>query len=161
MTVLSQLQLQVSLLRQGAELDRFSVKLTLLALLLLIVQPWLDFALWQVVCLMTCILLGLLQKYYALRVSFDVELFSNLAGELTQMSQSETDIDEKALTHALVRLDLALAEQGLIKRPAKTRTLAQRFEGAKRLLTRQMIYLFGQLAMMLGLIIAISLAHFA
>ncbi len=161
MTVLSQLQLQVSLLRQGAELDSFSVKLTLLALLLLIVQPWLDFALWQVVCLMTGVLLGLLQKYYALRVSLDAELFNNLTTELAQTTQSETDIDEKALTHALARLDLALAEQGLIKRPAKTRTLTQRFEGAKRLLTRQMIYLFGQLAMMLGLIIAISLAHFA
>ncbi|MCE2570881.1 hypothetical protein [Motilimonas eburnea] len=161
MTGFSQLQLQVSLLRQGAELDRFSVKLTLLALLLLIVQPWLNFALWQVICLMTGVLLGLLQKYYALRVSLDAELFSNLASELTQMSKSETDIDEKALTHALARLDLALAEQGLIKRPTKTRTLAQRCLGAKRLLKRQMIYLFGQLAMMLVLIIMTSLAHFA
>lgn len=161
MSTISLLQVQASLLRQGGQLDSLSVKLTLVSLVLLLLQQPLGFGLWQVVSLWLCIVLGLMQKYYALRVDFDAQLFSHLAAEIAQTSQSEAECGEQRLTAALAKLDQALVQQGLISCPDNTRALAPRCKGAKSLLKRQVMCLVGQLSTMLIMGMLASLALWA
>ena len=75
-----ELQVVASLLRRGRSLDQLSTGLTLLGVLFGLAQLLLAsisttcllLALWMIV-------LGLLQKYWALRVAFDADLFALLA----------------------------------------------------------------------------------
>ncbi|MCE0464701.1 hypothetical protein [Pseudomonas uvaldensis] len=131
-----------SLLRRGRSLDQFSTGLTLLAALLGLgqwllgrIDPWL--------LLFSAVLftLGVLQKYWALRVAFDADLFQRVA-DGTQPLVERT----QALDQALVALGLQPAGRG-------GRPWSERQNGALRLLRRQSLLLAAQVILTLGFIL--------
>lgn len=138
-----QLHAVASLLRRGHSLDQFSTGLTLLAALLGLGQwllgrmdPWL--------LLFSAVLftLGVLQKYWALRVAFDADLFQRVA-DGTQPLAERTE----ALDRALSALGLQPAERG-------GRLWTERSHGALRLLRRQSLLLAAQVIVTLGFILS-------
>jgi hypothetical protein len=123
-----------SLLRRGRALDRLSSVLTVLALIIglapllgVTAQP-----LSAVLCALL-VLLGIGQKYWALRVALDAELFQRLAERADQLAVQTIDLDQ-----ALVLLQLQPANQ-----PA--RSWHERSRGALGLLRRQVLCLLAQL----------------
>ena len=90
--------LTASLLRRGRSLDRLSTVFSLLALLIWLpgteIQRWLPWVVLGVV------LLGLVQKYWALRVAVDADLFAALA--------KRPDIEPAQMDTALLTLGLVL-----------------------------------------------------
>lgn len=75
-----ELQVVASLLRRGRSLDQLSTGLTVVGVLFGLAQ--LLMASISTICLLLSlwmIILGLLQKYWALRVAFDADLFALLA----------------------------------------------------------------------------------
>lgn len=123
-----------SLLRRGRTLDRLSTMISLLALLVWLgdgLQRWLP---WLVLCV---VLLGLAQKYWALRVEVDADLFAALA--------KRTDIQP-------AQIDAALLTLGLAREPLPPRDWAARSQGALRLLRHQTGWLAAQfMAALLGM----------
>ncbi len=127
------LKLVVNLLRRGRDLDRFSTVLTGVALLvglapLFGVTPSL-FAALLASALLFC---GLVQKYFALRVALDADLFTCLA-------QPPQAFDLKAEA-----LDSALYELGLQPAATGSRSLFERSRGALRLLRFQALWVCAQ-----------------
>lgn len=132
-----------SLLRRGHSLDQLSTGLTLLAALLGLGQ-WLMGSVnpWLLLSSITLFVLGVLQKYWALRVAFDADLFQRVA-DGTQPLAERT----QALDQALGALGLQPAERG-------GRSWAERKHGALRLLRRQSLLLATQVALTLSFILA-------
>lgn len=95
---------------------------------------------------------GVVQKYFALRVALDAQLFAFWATDWTAATPSETRVQ----TH-LKMLDTALIACGLVaKESAAARDLPSRVGGALRLLRRQLYALAAQLAA-LALVAAVLL----
>lgn len=122
-----------ALLRQGRLLDGCSSALLLLGAAFGLAQllgteqdPWL-----AAICL-GLVVVGLVQKYWALRVAFDAELFERL--------------DRLALDE----LDAALHGLGLLADGKGGRALGERCQGALRLLKRQALLLALQTLLLLG-----------
>lgn len=144
------LLLIASLLRRGRQLDQLSTGLTLLGLAggllpLLIGRGNLLMAL---PCVLL-ILLGLVQKYWAIRVALDAELFATLAADPTQRQARLAELDA-----ALVELHLQPATQAA--RPWDARIL-----GAWRLLRLQTLWLGVQLFLALIMILVVPWFSFA
>ncbi|PBD22722.1 hypothetical protein CLM86_36335, partial [Pseudomonas aeruginosa] len=117
------LALVAALLRRGRELDRLSAALTLLAIGLGLYQAvqgigWRYFA----AAMLAIALLGLWQKYWALRVALDAELFERFSRVGDRLEAQTQDLDR------------ALADLGLAGADAAGRTWNQRSRGALRLL---------------------------
>lgn len=126
-------QVIAALLRQGRLLDRLSGALLLTGVVfglgqLVLKQPDLLLA---AICL-ALVLTGLVQKYLALRVAFDADLFARLE------------------TLGLAELDAALLGLGLLTPERAGRPLAERSRGALRLLRRQALCVVGQGLCVLG-----------
>ena len=88
-----ELQVVASLLRRGRSLDQLSTGLTLLGVLFGLAQ--LLMASVAPICLLLSlwmIVLGLLQKYWALRVAFDADLFALAALSLLLIRIAGRDI---------------------------------------------------------------------
>ncbi|WP_085722996.1 hypothetical protein [Pseudomonas sp. R37(2017)] len=143
MSIDMQLQAAASLLRCGGSLDRLSNGFTLLGALLglsqyVVATP----GSWPLVCSSGLLLLGLWQKYWALRVAFDADLFQRLA-------QSPADLGERtqALDQTLTALHLLPAERA-------GRPWSQRVAGALMLLRRQALLVAAQVLLTLVFIIA-------
>lgn len=137
------LEVVASLLRRGRALDQLSTGITLLGLLFGLVQLLL--ATINTLGLMLSawmVLLGLLQKYWALRVAFDADLFQRMANETEQLTQRT-----QAMDRALQSLSLQKAD-----RPA--RSWAERSRGALKLLRRQVQLLAVQVLPPLAVILA-------
>jgi hypothetical protein len=133
-----------SLLRRGRALDRLSNGLTLLALLIGLAplfgataQP-----LSAVLCT-SLVLLGLVQKYWALRVALDAELFQQLTGSAEQLTARTLDLDQ------------ALTQLGLQPPNPTARSWNERSHGALRLLRLQVLWLLAQL--LLAVLLVLSL----
>lgn len=126
-------QVIAALLRQGRLLDRLSGTLLLTGVVFGLGQLLLKRAdpLLAAVCL-ALVLAGLVQKYLALRVAFDAELFARLE------------------TLGLAELDAALLGLGLLAPERAGRPLAKRSRGALRLLRRQALCVAGQGLFALG-----------
>ena len=137
-----------SLLRRGRVLDRLSSTLTLVALLIGL-APLLGPAARPLTALLCAllVLLGLGQKYWALRVALDAELFQQLASRVDQLAIHTSDLDQ-----TLTQLKLQPANQ-----PA--RNWDERSLGALRLLRRQVFWLLAQL--LLALLTVLSLPWFS
>jgi len=124
----AQARLAAALLAQGRALDRWSLAFTALALagLLLNNPP----GLLAQSCLTACVLLGLVQKYYALRVGLDEPVFAAWAeGWMRDGANPTAD---------LAAFDQSLKDLGLTKaQEAKTRPLPERVHGALGLFARQ------------------------
>jgi hypothetical protein len=111
-------------LRTGKQIDLASMLLLLVA------------AIWTTGPLMGLALLAAgIQKYYALRVALDADLFSILARHPEQLAQFDTA--------------LALCAC----RPVSDRSLALRWQGARRLQVRQLVAFMIQLAVLTILLV--------
>jgi hypothetical protein len=138
-----QLSLVAALLRRGRGLDLLSNALTLLALAyglapLLGAPPS---AASGVLCGLL-VMLGLAQKYWAIRVALDAELFARLADDLGRLVSRTTELDQ------------ALLQLGLQKTVPATRGWEERCRGALRLLRLQAAWLVAQLLLALIVILA-------
>ncbi|QTH13673.1 hypothetical protein [Pseudomonas corrugata] len=138
-----QLHAVASLLRRGHSLDQFSTGLTLLAALLGLGQ-WLVGSVdpWLLLFSITLFSLGVLQKYWALRVAFDADLFQRVADGIQPLAERT-----QALDQALSTLGLQPAERA-------GRPWSERSHGALRLLRRQSLLLAAQIVLTLGFILA-------
>lgn len=135
------LHLLASLLRRGRALDGLSSGLTLLALLIGL-APLLGAAAQPVNALFCALLvgLGLSEKYWALCVALDAELFQRLAAAPEQLPRRTAELDQ------------ALAQLGLQPPGMAARPWDERSRGALRLLRLQALCLLAQL-LLAGLII--------
>ena len=138
-----QLTLVAGLLRRGRGLDLLSNALTLLALAygltpLLGTPPS---ATGGVLCGLL-VMLGLAQKYWAVRVALDAELFTRLANDAARLAEHTTDLDQ------------ALQVLGLQPATAQPRDWQERCRGALRLLRLQAAWLIAQLLLALAAILA-------
>lgn len=141
-----ELQLTASLLRRGRSLDQLSTGLTLLGFLFGLAQ--LLMASISTICLLLAlwmIILGLLQKYWALRVAFDAELFALLARDITRIPD----------------LDQALLALGLQSAKRLGRPWTERRRIALKLLRKQAWLLGAQALLTLGVILASPWLPFA
>lgn len=137
MTTDMELHTTASLLRRGASLDQLSTGLALVGALLglsqyLLASP----GAWAL------LVLGLLQKYWALRVAFDAELFQRIADGNQPLA-----LRTEALDHALAALGLQPAARG-------GRLWSERTGGALNLLRRQALLVAVQVLLTLGFILA-------
>ncbi|MDM8348986.1 hypothetical protein P8H27_08730 [Pseudomonas sp. sp1636] len=139
-----QLQLMASLLRRGRTLDWLSAGLTLLALLIGL-APLLNTAAHPLSALLCALLviLGLIEKYWAVRVALDAELFQHLGDSVAQLHGRTLDLDR------------ALGQLGLQPANQAARAWDQRCRGALRLLRMQAVWLLAQL--LLAVLIMLSL----
>lgn len=126
-------QVMAALLRQGRLLDGLSGALLLAGVVFGFGQLLLKHAdpLLAAICL-ALMLVGLVQKYLALRVAFDAALFARLE------------------TLGLDELDAALLGLGLLPPQRSGRPLAERSHGALRLLKRQALCVACQGLLALG-----------
>ena len=126
------LQVAACLLRRGRALDHLSTGLTLLGVILGL-APLLMLPVAPIVLLLSLgiIIFGLLQKYWALRVALDADLFALMADTL----------------HHTPQLDLALQSLGLQTANKAGRPWTERCHGALALLHKQ-AWLFGAQVML-------------
>lgn len=136
-----QLQLIAGLLRRGRSLDRLSSGLTLLALVIGL-GPLLGFMALTTGAAVCLALLGcgLLQKYYAVRVALDAELFTSLADAPEQLDRRTAELDAALL--ALGR-----------KATTGSRSWEDRSRGAVRLLRLQALWFSVQLLVAVAAIV--------
>lgn len=147
MTPNMNLHISASLLRQGKNLDTLSTGITLISVLCSLIPLWLsNISITYILLFLGLVCIGLLQKYYALRVAFDADLFTLVAQQPAQ---------QDANTQAL---DQALNEMGLKAASSSERSWAQRQQGALRLLRNQAIVLVVQLVWVI--IMSISMIIF-
>ena len=140
------LLLVAALLRRGRSLDHCSGALSLLAVLFGL-APWLGAPPSLTLALLCTALLitGLAEKYWALRVALDAELFQRLA-------QAGEQLDSQ--THAL---DQALQNLGLQNAQQAGRTWSLRSQGALGLLRKQALCLLLQIVIVvLGIFIVFA-----
>ncbi|WP_431481495.1 hypothetical protein [Pseudomonas thivervalensis] len=132
-----------SLLRRGHSLDQLSTGLTLLAALLGLGQ-WLAGVIdpWLLLLSAALLVLGVLEKYWALRVAFDADLFQRMADSTQSLAERTYTLDQ-----ALISLGLQSAERA-------GRLWTERRHGALLLLRRQSRLLAIQVVLVLGFILA-------
>lgn len=128
----------------GRRLDLWSLLLAIFALACLFGLPVAGF---PRVGLLASILAAGVQKYFALRVAFDEQLFRNLARQWASKTPPE---DASTLTE-LARLDQSLARcRQCPPKADNVRDLNSRLHGASRLLKRQLLAFSGQFASLLA-----------
>lgn len=150
MSIDMQLATTASLLRRGGSLDQLSTGLTLLGVLFGLAQYFVASpAIWGLACSGVLIVLGLWQKYLALRVAFDADLFQHLAA-----SAQELPARTQALDQALTALGLQPVERG-------GRLRNERVAGALKLLRRQALLVAAQVLATLTFILASPWLAFA
>lgn len=140
------LLLVAALLRRGRSLDHFSSALSLVAVAFGL-APWLGAPPSLTLALLCAALLvaGLAEKYWALRVALDAELFQRLAEFGDQLDSQ---------THAL---DQALQNLGLQNAQQADRSWSLRAQGALGLLRKQALCLLLQVTVVvLGIFIVFA-----
>lgn len=129
-----------SLLRRGKALDRLSSTLTLLGLAIGL-APLLGITAQPLSALL--VLLGLVEKYWALRVALDAELFQRLADDSEHLAQRTLDLDQ------------ALTLLGLQQANKAARSWDERSRGALRLLRLQTLWLLAQLLLAVAIVLGL------
>ncbi|MBF8709908.1 hypothetical protein IR016_24280 [Pseudomonas putida] len=134
-----------SLLGRGKQLERLSDGLTLLALAYGL-APLLGVRLLPLASLLciALLVLGVLHKYWAIRVAIDAQLFAHLA--------ASRDLAADTLT-----LDRALYELNLKPQAADSRAWPARSQAALALLRRQAVCLGLQLSLALATLLTLPL----
>ncbi|MBG6287581.1 MULTISPECIES: hypothetical protein [Pseudomonas] len=120
--------LVASLLRRGSSLNGLSSALTVLALALgfygaLMASATLAFSL----SMALLVLLGLVQKFYAMRVALDADLFEAMANAGEALPEKTRQLDDALATHVGVPAEMS------------GRTWSERSRGALKLLRRQVM----------------------
>ncbi|ERO62657.1 MULTISPECIES: hypothetical protein [Pseudomonas] len=137
-----QLYSVASLLRRGQALDQLSTGLTLLGGLYGLGQYLLaSVTLAGLLLSLALVALGVVEKYLALRVAFDADLFQRVADAPTSLEHST-----RALDQALSSLGLQPVEHG-------GRPWHERSQGALGLLRRQALLLATQVLVLLSVIL--------
>lgn len=137
-----------SLLTVSQQLDIFSMLLTLSAVIMGLLSGLLHFSwLMSSTCLVV-FLLGIVTKYYAVRIAFDKKLFDYLANHLNQVPDVLNELDQ-----ALLKLHLIKS----IRSPV--RTIKQRQIGTLGLFKVQLIVLAIQLLLVVGILISIIICR--
>jgi hypothetical protein len=133
-----------SLLRRGRALDQLSSALSLIALLIGL-APLLGIKAQPLTALFCALLLilGLGQKYWALRVALDAELFQQLVSQVDQLAAHTADLDQ------------TLAQLKLQPANSPARSWEERSLGTLRLLRQQVLWLVAQL--LLAILIVLGL----
>ena len=133
-----------SLLRRGKELDRLSGAVTLLGLAIGL-APLLGTAAQPLIALFCAllVLLGLVEKYWALRVALDAELFQRLADDAEHLALRTADLDQ------------ALTQLGLRPANLAARSWDERSRGALRLLRLQALWLLAQLLLAVAILLGL------
>jgi hypothetical protein len=133
-----------SLLRRGKALDGLSSAVSLLGLAIglapllgVTAQPF------SALFCVLLVLLGLVEKYWALRVALDAELFQCLADDAEHLARRTVDLDQ-----ALTRLGLQPANLAV-------RSWDERSRGALRLLRLQALSLFAQLLLAVTIVLGL------
>ncbi|KQQ53564.1 hypothetical protein ASF84_17255 [Pseudomonas sp. Leaf127] len=142
-----QLHVVASLLRRGRTLDNLSTGFTLLSLAVGMLQLWITAMPLLTVWLGALVLLGLIEKYYAMRVALDADLFHRVGR------------DARPLPETTLALDQALVSLGLQPADKAGRPWAVRSQGALRLLRRQLILVVVQLLVLLIPLLVFPLLH--
>ncbi len=144
-SALRQANLAVAWLASGKLLDRLSTTLTLLCLAL---------ALWQKnelpihAGLLIATILGIIEKYYAIRVGFDRRIF-------TDWVKQWTDSRGPAAEQTMREFDEVMMKIGLRCRPTgPQRSLEERIAGSLGLLRKQAFCLSLQCASLVGAMLA-------
>ncbi|WP_347902846.1 hypothetical protein [Pseudomonas purpurea] len=142
MAVDLQLAVVASLLRRGKALDQLSTGLTLIGAAIGLIPMLVYGSLWMHGLCAALVIFGLLQKYWALRVAFDADLFQLMA-DSTQ-----------PLPECTLALDQVL--QNLRLKPANgaDRPWDERSRGALKLLRNQTQMLAAQALLAVAAIIA-------
>lgn len=132
-----------SLLRRGAQLERWADVISLLALAYGL-APLVGTALHPLAMLACIVLLGLglLHKYWAIRVALDADLFARLA------ASTDLPAETRALDHALAELRLKPTADDSRDWPARS-------QGALALLRRQAVCLGLQVLLALGTLLTL------
>jgi hypothetical protein len=133
-----------SLLRRGKALDGLSSAVSLLGLAIglapllgVTAQPF------SALFCVLLVLLGLVEKYWALRVALDAELFQCLADDAEHLARRTVDLDQ-----ALTRLGLQPANLAV-------RSWDERSRGALRLLRLQALWLLAQLLLAVTIVLGL------
>lgn len=105
-------------------IDIFSMLLSLLVVFVALLSSWAIPL--TIICLMIFIL-GLISKYYAIRIDFDKKLFEYLSEHVDHLPEE------------LLAMDKALANLQLIKPYQSSRTVAERQKGILSLFKKQII----------------------
>ena len=105
-------------------IDLFSILLTILAAIVALIHVSLTSL--TISCLIIFIL-GLMSKYYAIRIDFDRKLFEYLSEQVDHLPEE------------LLAMDIALANLQLIKPHQSSRTLSERQKGILSLFKRQVV----------------------
>lgn len=105
-------------------IDLFSILLTILAAIVALIHV--SLTLLTISCLIIFIL-GLMSKYYAIRIDFDRKLFEYLSEHVDHLPEE------------LLAMDIALANLQLIKPHQSSRTLSERQKGILSLFKRQVV----------------------
>jgi len=145
-----QLYSVASLLRRGRALDQLSTGLTLLGALYGLGQYLLaSVTLGGLFLSLALVLLGLAEKYLALRVAFDADLFQRVADA------------PASLEHSTQAMDQALNALGLQPAQGAGRPWDQRSRGALGLLRRQALLLATQVLVIVSVILVSPWLTFA
>lgn len=135
-----QARLATAVLSQGRSLDQWSLLFTGLALAALLMAK--DYGPAERLVLMSVLIAGLVQKYFAMRVGLDREIFGSWAARW-QRQGADPFIDLGEMDDSLAALGLA-GKAG----PATPRPLTDRVKGALRLFRRQVICLMVQVVLL-------------
>lgn len=129
------------LLAKGKIIDRFSTVLTTIFLITSLLLVYTDTNKLFSLISLAIFLIGVIEKYYAIRTQLDSELFSFLSKHPAQLSEN------------LQQLDNTLSSLGLLKKTHSAPPLITRQHGAMRLLKKQACYCLVQILAALLLII--------
>ncbi|WP_392565375.1 hypothetical protein RHO15_07170 [Utexia brackfieldae] len=92
---LMDLNVEISLLKQSARIDRFSLAMTMLSLLLLMLQSLFADSIPVAIGSLIVFVLGVVQFYFVIRVDFDRRLFKSLqSGSDSEMSTALKALDQ-------------------------------------------------------------------
>ena len=105
-------------------IDLFSMLLTILAAIVALIHISLTSL---TICCLIIFILGLMSKYYAIRIDFDRKLFEYLSEHVDHLPEE------------LLAMDKALANLQLIKPHQSSRTLSERQKGILSLFKRQVV----------------------
>ena len=126
-------------------IDIFSMLLSLLVVFVALLSSWAIPL--TIICLMIFIL-GLISKYYAIRIDFDKKLFEYLSEHVDHLSEE------------LLAIDKALANLQLIKPHQSSRTITERQKGILSLFKKQIVLFLLQICLVVFMVInAIILSY--
>ncbi|MCX8727470.1 hypothetical protein [Gilliamella sp. B2838] len=137
-----------SLLTVSQQLDIFSMLLTLSAVIMGLLSDLLHFSWFMSSTCLVVFLLGIVTKYYAVRIAFDKKLFDYLTNHLDQVPDVLNELDQALLKLHLIKL---------VRTPV--RTIKQRQIGTLGLFKVQLIVLAIQLLLVVGVLISIIICR--